>query len=58
MDMTMIDVSDIEHVREGDEVLVFGEELPIMKVARWADTISYEILTGISSRVQKIFFQE
>jgi Alr-MurF fusion protein len=58
MDMTMIDISDIEHVKEGDEVLVFGEELPITKVAKWAGTIPYEILTGISSRVQKIFFQE
>jgi Alr-MurF fusion protein len=58
MDMTMLDISDIEHVREGDDVLIFGEQLPITQVAQWAGTIPYEILTGISARVQKIFYQE
>jgi alanine racemase len=58
MDMTMLDVSDIEHVREGDDVLIFGEQLPITQVAQWAGTIPYEILTGISARVQKVFYQE
>jgi len=56
MDMTMLDISDIEHVREGDDVLIFGEQLPITQVAQWAGTIPYEILTGISARVQKVYY--
>jgi alanine racemase len=58
MDMTMIDITHIEHVREGDTVIVFGEQLPITRMAQLAGTIPYEILTGISARVQKIFYQE
>jgi alanine racemase len=58
MDMTMIDITHIEHVREGDTVIVFGEQLPITRLAQLAGTIPYEILTGISARVQKIFYQE
>lgn len=57
MDMTMIDVTGIE-VHEGDEVLVFGNGLPITEMAARANTIPYEILTGISQRVKRIYFQE
>lgn len=58
MDMVMLDVSHIEGVKEGDEVIVFGEELPLPQLAGWADTIPYEIMTGISQRVKRIYFQE
>jgi alanine racemase len=58
MDMTMIDVTDIAGVEEGDEVIVFGKELPVQLVAHWADTIPYEILTGVSQRVKRIYFKE
>lgn len=58
MDMTMIDVTDIENVSEGAEVTVFGKGLPVADVARWAETIPYEILTGISQRVKRVYFQE
>lgn len=58
MDMTMIDVTAIDQVREGDEVVVFGQPLPITQLAAWAGTIPYEILTGISARVQRIYYQE
>jgi alanine racemase len=58
MDMTMIDVTDIPEVKEGDEVIVFGNELPIGQIAEWAGTIPYEIMTGISQRVQRVYFEE
>ncbi len=58
MDMTMLDVTDIHQVKEGDEVIVFGEKLPIQHLAHCLNTIPYEILTGISSRVKRIYFQE
>ncbi len=58
MDMTMLDVTSIHDLREGDEVIVFGESLPVMKLAQWAQTIPYEIMTGISQRVKRIYFEE
>lgn len=58
MDMCMIDVTDITNVQEGDEVVVFGKELPVVQLAEWADTISYEILTSISKRVKRIYVNE
>jgi alanine racemase len=58
MDMTMIDVTDIADVREGDEVTIFGKELPIEELADWAGTIPYEIMTGISQRVKRVYFEE
>lgn len=58
MDMTMIDITGIPQVREGDEVVVFGKELPVSQVAHWAQTIPYELLTGISQRVKRVYFEE
>lgn len=58
MDMTMIDVTDVPGVKEGDRVVVFGDGLPVSAVASWAGTIPYEILTGISQRVKRIYYQE
>lgn len=58
MDMTMVDVTDIPGVKEGDDVLIFGPELPVSEVARWAQTIPYEILTGVSQRVKRVYFEE
>ena len=58
MDMTMIDVTGIEGLQEEDEVIVFGKELPIQELAKWADTIPYEIMTGISQRVKRVYFEE
>jgi Alr-MurF fusion protein len=57
MDMTMLDITGID-AREGDEVIVFGEEPTVTNVAEWADTISYEILTNISQRVKRVYFEE
>ncbi|MBS1738681.1 MAG: bifunctional UDP-N-acetylmuramoyl-tripeptide:D-alanyl-D-alanine ligase/alanine racemase [Bacteroidetes bacterium] len=58
MDMTILDISKIKNVREGDEVIVFGEKLPIQKLAKWIKTIPYEIMTGISGRVKRVYFEE
>lgn len=58
MDMTMLDVTHIADVQEGDDVIVFGEALPVGMVAKQAQTIAYEILTGISQRVQRVYFEE
>lgn len=58
MDMTMIDITEIPGVREGDEVIVFGSGLSVKKVANWAQTIPYEILTGVSQRVKRVYFEE
>lgn len=57
MDMTMLDITGI-NAKEGDEVIVFGEGLPISKLAIDMDTIPYEILTSISRRVKRVYFQE
>lgn len=58
MDMCMIDVTHIPEAREGDEVLIFGEEQPIEKLAEIYGTIPYEVLTGISSRVKRVYIME
>ncbi len=58
MDMTMLDVTGIPDIEEGDPVIVFGEGLPVSVLAQQAETIAYEILTGISQRVQRIYFEE
>lgn len=57
MDMTMLDITGIR-ASEGDEVIVFGEGLPITRLAAAMGTIPYEILTGISRRVKRIYFQD
>ena len=57
MDMTMLDITGME-VFEGDEVIVFGEEPNVATIASWAQTISYEILTNISQRVKRVYFEE
>jgi alanine racemase len=58
MDMTMIDITGIPDVKAGDEVVVFGKELSVSQLARWAQTIPYEILTGVSQRVRRIYFED
>ncbi len=58
MDMTMIDVTHIANVTEGDEVEIFGNNLPVQQVADWCGTISYEIMTGINQRVKRIYIEE
>jgi Alr-MurF fusion protein len=57
MDACMVDVTDIE-AEEGDEVLLFGDGLPLSEVAEKLGTIPYEILTSVSNRVKRIYYQE
>jgi alanine racemase len=57
MDMTILDVTDVDVV-EGDEVIVFGEGLPVTRLAETLETIPYEILTGISERVSRVYLHE
>jgi Alr-MurF fusion protein len=58
MDMTMLDITGIENLKEGDEVIVFGKNLSITEIAKSAETIAYEIMTGISQRVKRVYFEE
>ncbi len=57
MDMTMVDITGIE-AEEGDQVIIFGEDLLVSEVASWINTIPYELLTSTSDRVKRIFFAE
>lgn len=57
MDMCMIDITDI-NANENDEVIVFGEAYPIAEVAKDVGTIPYEILTNVSRRVKRVYYQE
>ncbi|MBQ7350337.1 MAG: bifunctional UDP-N-acetylmuramoyl-tripeptide:D-alanyl-D-alanine ligase/alanine racemase [Bacteroides sp.] len=57
MDVCMIDVTDIE-CKEGDKVIVFGNELPVTVLSDVLETIPYEILTSVSNRVKRIYFQD
>ena len=58
MDLTMIDVTDIAGVIQGDEVVLIGrqgaENISADEVAGWAETISYEVLTSVSARVPRV----
>jgi len=58
MDMTMLDVTDLPGVAEGDEVEVFGQHTAVRQLAQACGTIPYEILTGISQRVNRVYLQE
>ncbi len=58
MDMFMADVTAVPGVKEGDEVIIFGESPGVEELAEKAGTIPYEIMTGISQRVKRVYFQE
>ena len=57
MDVAMIDVTDID-CQEGDQVEIFGNNLPVTVLSDTIDTIPYEVLTGVSNRVKRIFYQD
>ena len=57
MDVAMIDVTDIP-CQEGDQVEVFGEHLPVTVLSDAIDTIPYEVLTAVSNRVKRVYFQD
>ena len=57
MDVCMIDVTDID-CKEGDKVIVFGDDLPVTILSDVLGTIPYEILTSVSNRVKRVYFQD
>ncbi|MCC8099124.1 MAG: alanine racemase [Clostridiales bacterium] len=57
MDMCMIDVTDLPEVTVGDEVTVFGEELPLTEKSDAVGTISYEMLCDIAPRVPRVYVE-
>ena len=58
MDMTMIDLTHLPHVTENEEVEIFGSNLPVQEVAKWLQTIAYEVFTNVAGRVKRIYFWE
>ncbi len=57
MDVAMIDVTGI-NCKEGDSVEIFGDDLPVTVLSDAIDTIPYEVLTGISNRVKRVYFKD
>lgn len=57
MDMCMLDITGVE-ASEGDEVIVFNDQITVEELAEQCHTIPYEILTGISQRVKRVYFYE
>jgi len=59
MDMLTVDASSVaEQIQLGDWVELWGKQLPVQTVASWADTITYELLCGITQRVPRISIKE
>ena len=57
MDVCMVDVTDID-CKEGDEVEIFGKDLPVTRLAEWIGTIPYEVLTSISTRIKRVYYSD
>ena len=57
MDQAMIDITGTD-AQVGDTAEIFGDRLPIAELADKLGTISYEVLTSISHRVQRVYFYE
>ncbi len=57
MDMCMIDITGI-NAAEGDEVIVFDDIIRVEDLAKKMETIPYEVLTGISQRVKRVYYYE
>ena len=57
MDVCMIDVTDID-CYEGDQAVIFGDDLPITVLSDKLETIPYEVLTSISTRVKRVYYQD
>ncbi len=59
MDMTMVDVTDVEDASPGDEVVLMGrqggDEIPVEEIAEKIGTISYEVLCGVGKRVPRVY---
>lgn len=58
MDMCMVDVSNVDEVEEGDEVIIFGIKPSVEQLAKVLNTIPYEVFTSVSPRVKRLYIQE
>lgn len=58
MDMTMIDITHLPSIQEGEAVEIFGEHISISAHAAMQGTIAYEVMTGISQRVKRVYWNE
>ena len=58
MDWTMVDVTEIEGVKTGDEVVLLGGDVTPWELAELAGTIPYEIVCSIGARSRRVYFQE
>jgi alanine racemase len=58
MDMCMIDISQVGNVQQGDEVILFGGDLPVDEIAGMAGTINYEVICAVGKRVPRIYVEE
>lgn len=57
MDVALIDVTDID-CKEGDSVEIFGDHLPVTVLSDVMETIPYEVLTNVSNRVKRVYYQD
>ena len=57
MDLCMVDITDSD-IQEGDSVEIFGNEISVNEIANKLNTIPYEILTSVSSRVKRVYYKE
>ena len=57
MDLTIIDIGEAENIFVGDEAIIFGKDKPVESLAEVCQTIPYEILSRISSRVRRLYVQ-
>lgn len=57
MDQCMVDVTDISSAKEGDEVLLFGGEIPVAEVATRLNTINHEIVCVLGKRVPRVYVE-
>ncbi|MBU0489441.1 MAG: bifunctional UDP-N-acetylmuramoyl-tripeptide:D-alanyl-D-alanine ligase/alanine racemase [Bacteroidetes bacterium] len=57
MDMCMLDITDADAC-EGDEVIVFGKEMPVTELANKMSTIPYEVLSNLSRRIKRVYYQD
>ncbi len=58
MDFTMVDVTDLGDVCEGDEAVVFGDDPTAWDVADWAGTNAWQVLTSVGLRVPRVYVEE
>ena len=61
MDQCMIDVTSVNNISVGDEVVVFGSQgdcfIPVESIAKLSDTINYEVLCSVGKRIPRIYLE-